>query len=104
MRILVTGAAGQLGAVIVGRFKAQGHEVVACSRSDLDVTRLKDVTARARAVVPDAIVNCAAFNDVDGAEERQIDALEVNALAVRTLARAAGEVHAVLVHYSSDFV
>ena len=51
-----------------------------------------------------SIVNCAAFNDVDGAETRPLDALAVNALAVRSLARAADAAGATLVHYSTDFV
>jgi dTDP-4-dehydrorhamnose reductase len=50
------------------------------------------------------IVNCAAFNDVDGAEERPEQALAVNAFAVRSLALAAETAGAVLVHYSTDFV
>jgi dTDP-4-dehydrorhamnose reductase len=61
----------------------------------------------ARAVAdagPDAIVNCAAFNDVDGAEDRPEQALAVNAFAVRSLALAAEKAGAVLVHYSTDFV
>ena len=53
---------------------------------------------------PNVIINCAAFNDVDGAEDRPVDALSVNAFALRTLARAADAVGATLVHYSTDFV
>src|SRR6185369_6701336 len=53
---------------------------------------------------PDAIVNGASYNDVDGAEDRAVDALEINAFAVRALARAASTVGAALVHYSTDFV
>ena len=55
-------------------------------------------------VGPDAIVNCAAYNAVDEAEDRPVEALQANAFAVRTLARAAAAHGAVLVHYSSDFV
>jgi dTDP-4-dehydrorhamnose reductase len=61
----------------------------------------------ARAVAesaPNVIVNCAAFNDVDGAETAPAAALAVNAFAVRSLARAAMDVGAALVHYSTDFV
>ena len=55
-------------------------------------------------VRPDVIVNCAAYNDVDGAEDHPVDALNVNAFAVRALARAAPAHGATLVHYSTDFV
>ena len=53
---------------------------------------------------PDVVVNCAADNDVDGAETEPLRALAVNAFAVRALARAADECGAALVHYSTDFV
>ena len=53
---------------------------------------------------PDAVVNCAAYNDVDGAEDHASDAIRVNALAVRALARACADAGAALVHYSTDFV
>ena len=103
MRIAVVGARGQLGAAIVQEFLA-AHEVMPFGHAELDITdaaAVRDTIARAR---PDAIVNCAAYNDVDGAEDRPVDALNVNALGVRALAQAAEEVGATLVHYSTDFV
>src|ERR1700674_4809545 len=103
MRITVVGAHGQLGRAVVGECSA-GHEVTALTRGELDVTDdagVRDAMARAR---PDAIINCAAYNDVDGAEEHPIDALNSNAIAVRALARAATRVNATFVHYSTDFV
>jgi dTDP-4-dehydrorhamnose reductase len=78
--------------------------VVAHTRKSLDLTRGGDVRAAVRAAAPSVIVNCAAFNDVDGAESRPADAFSVNAFAVRTLARCAEEAHAVFVHYGTDFV
>jgi len=104
MHIFVTGAAGQLGAVIVRRCREAGWRVSTATRQDVDITRhdaVMDATARLR---PDVIVNCAAFNDVDGAEDRAEVALAVNAFAVRSLARAAREYGATLVHYGTDFV
>lgn len=101
-RVLVTGANGQLAAFIVQAFA--DWEVVAHTRQSLDVT---DATAVARVVAdasPHLIVNCAAFNDVDGAESRAVEALAINAFAVRSLSRAADAVGATLVHYSTDFV
>ena len=101
-RMIVTGADGQLAQAIRSAFR--DREIVALTRSMLDVT---DHAAVAR-VVSDArpwlIVNCTAFNDVDGAEDRPLDALAVNAFALRSLARAAEAVGAVLVHYGTDFV
>jgi dTDP-4-dehydrorhamnose reductase len=100
--VLVTGAHGQLGAAIVRRFTA--CEVVAHTRATLDVTDARAVAAAVSSARPDVIVNCAAFNDVDGAEDRPTEALAVNAFAVRGLARAAETAGATLVHYSTDFV
>lgn len=101
--ILVTGAAGQLGEAMAERLGA-GHEVVAATRADLDVTNPAAVSSVVASVCPDVIVNCAAYTNVDGAEDHPVDALAVNAWAVRSLARAATEIDATLVHYSTDFV
>ncbi len=103
MKVFVTGAAGQLGSAIVREF-ARGHDVVSRTITDLDLTRHDDVQADVAAVAPDVIVNCAAYNDVDGAEDDPVKALEVNGFAVRSLAAAARAAGAVLVHYSTDFV
>ena len=101
-RVMVTGAAGQLGAMIVRLFA--DCEVTALTSAILDITDAAAVDRAVNAVHPDVIINCAAFNDVDGAETRPADAFAVNAFAVRTLARAAEDVRARLVHYSTDFV
>ena len=101
-RVMVTGAAGQLGALIVRAF-AQ-HDVAAFTSATLDITDAAAVDRTVRSVNPEVIVNCAAFNDVDGAEARPADAFAVNAFAVRSLARAAESIGARLVHYSTDFV
>ena len=103
MRFLVTGAAGQLGSVIVERFSAFG-DVTPMTRNDLDISREPDVLRAVRDARPDVIVNCSAYNQVDRAEEEAADALNVNAFGVLALARAAREAGAVLVHYSTDFV
>jgi dTDP-4-dehydrorhamnose reductase len=55
-------------------------------------------------IAPALIINCAAFNNVDGAEDRPVDALAANAFGVRSLARGAQRHGATLVHYSTDFV
>ena len=101
-RVLVTGANGQLAAFVVQQFS--DREVIALTRQSLDVTDPDAVARTVAAAKPDLIVNCAAFNDVDGAESRATEALAINALAVRSLSRAADMAGATLVHYSSDFV
>ena len=103
MTALVTGAAGQLG-LEVGRVFARDGRVVALSRVGLDITDHEAVLRVTRETQPDVIVNCAAYNDVDGAETDPVTAMEVNGFAVRSLAEAARQADAVLVHYGTDFV
>jgi dTDP-4-dehydrorhamnose reductase len=103
MRVVVTGARGQLGAAIVHEF-CSAHEVTALGREELDVTDDAAVAEKMDALHPDAIVNTAAYNDVDGAEDHPVEALNGNAFAVRALARAAERAGSALVHYSTDFV
>jgi dTDP-4-dehydrorhamnose reductase len=103
MRIVVTGAAGQLGTTLVRGF-ADRAEIVALSRQLLDLGDPAAVARRIAAERPDVVINCAAFNDVDGAEDRAADAIRTNAGAVRALARACRETGATFVHYGTDFV
>jgi dTDP-4-dehydrorhamnose reductase len=103
MRIAVTGARGQLGAALVHELAA-GHDVRGFGHAELDVSDEGAVAAAMAEVAPQVILNGAAFTDVDGAEDRPIDALNSNAFGVRALANAAREQRAILVHYSTDFV
>lgn len=101
-RLFVTGASGQLGAAVVAAFA--DRQVVAHSSATLNLVNAAAVWQAVAAARPDVIVNCAAFNDVDAAESRPVDAFAVNAFAVRSLARAAEAQGARLIHYSTDFV
>jgi dTDP-4-dehydrorhamnose reductase len=103
MKIAVAGAQGQLGAAVVHAF-ASGHDVIPLGHEDLDITDDRAVASAMERLRPDAIVNCAAYNDVDGAEDHPVEALNLNAFGVRALAGGAAAIGAVLVHYGSDFV
>jgi dTDP-4-dehydrorhamnose reductase len=103
LRIAVVGAGGQLGAAVLREF-ASAHDTIAFTHAELDVT---DDAAVARAIErarPDVIVNGAAYNEVDAAEDHPVEALNLNAFAVKALAYAARTVDATLVHFGSDFV
>jgi dTDP-4-dehydrorhamnose reductase len=102
MRILVTGASGQLGKAMLAQLWSD--EVSAATQADLDIRDPLAVRARLERDRPQVVMNCAAFTDVDGAEDDAVGAFEVNAFAVRTLADAAEAVGAALVHFSTDFV
>jgi dTDP-4-dehydrorhamnose reductase len=103
MRVLITGAGGQLGNAMTRRLGSE-HDVIAWTRQDIDLTRHRGVREAIVELAPDAIVNCASYNNVDGAEDDQVTALDVNAMVVGTLARAAAAVGAVFLHYGTDFV
>ncbi len=102
-RVLVTGAAAQLASALRRRL-AGTCALTAATRSQLDVTNSADVARGFRDLRPEVVINCASFNDVDGAERRAPEALAVNGLAVASLAREAAAAGAVLVHFSTDFV
>ena len=102
MRVLITGARGLLGAAIVQEFR--DADVHAFGHDQLDVADEAAVTDAVETTRPDIVINCAAYNDVDRAEQEADAALRVNALGVLALARAARGAGAVLVHYGTDFV
>jgi dTDP-4-dehydrorhamnose reductase len=85
-------------------FRARGDEVRAVAHTDLDIVDAPAVQRLVGEMAPDAIINCAAFNDVDAAETNASSAFAVNAFGVLALAQAARLAGASLVHYSTDFV
>ncbi len=102
MKILLLGAAGQLGRQIQARNHT--HEVVPLTRKDLDIADLSRVREAVLAHRPDLVINAAAFNDVDRAEADRDAAFTGNALGPRNLALAAAETGAAILHVSTDYV
>jgi dTDP-4-dehydrorhamnose reductase len=102
LRILVTGAGGQVGSEVAARLPH--HEVVALDRSACDLADRHSVEQAVAAAAPAAVINCAAWTDVDGCEADPERAVLVNALGVRHLAAACARVGAHLVHVSTDYV
>ena len=88
MRILVAGAAGMLGREVTAACHARDHEVVALAHAALDITDPAAVDRELSRYEPDAVVNCAAFTDVDGAEDDEAGAMRVNDEAAAQLAAA----------------
>jgi dTDP-4-dehydrorhamnose reductase len=104
MRVLVTGADGMLGHDVLRVAEDMRHQVVALSHDDLDVTdpaRVERVITRER---PGAVINCAAWTNVDGAEESERDASLINAQGAGFVADAANKVDAKIVYISTDYV
>ena len=104
MRLLVTGGAGMLGQAVAAAATRLGHDVVALSRAELDITDADHVRRVVAAAEPRAVVNCAAWTDVDGAETAEATATAVNGDGAGNVARAAAEVGARIVHVSTDYV
>jgi dTDP-4-dehydrorhamnose reductase len=104
MRLLITGAAGMLGRDLAAAAGGAGHDVVALARAELDITDPAAVRAATREARPDAVVNCAAYTNVDGAETEPELALAINGVAAGHVAAAAAEAGAHVVHVSSDYV
>ncbi|HEY4279221.1 MAG TPA: dTDP-4-dehydrorhamnose reductase [Conexibacter sp.] len=103
-RLVVTGAGGMLGQDVVRVARAAGHEVVALGRAELDVSDRAAVDVAVAGAHADALVNCAAWTDVDGAESDRDGAAAANATAPGLLAQAAASAGTRLVHVSTDYV
>ncbi|MGW9531063.1 dTDP-4-dehydrorhamnose reductase [Paenibacillus terrae] len=104
MKVLVTGASGQLGKDVVNVFQGQGHDVLGYDREQLDITDLEQAVKIVGQYQPDAIIHCAAYTAVDAAESDIDGAYQVNASGTRNMALAAEKVGAKLVYISTDYV
>lgn len=104
MKVMITGAHGQLGRCLQDRLAGSGHEVVAAGRAELDITSEGAVSSFVSAARPDVIINAAAYTAVDKAEAERDLAFSVNEDAVANLAKAANQIGALLVHVSTDYV
>ncbi|MBO0767907.1 MAG: dTDP-4-dehydrorhamnose reductase [Solirubrobacterales bacterium] len=104
MRLLITGAGGMLGQDVHSAATAAGHQVSALTRAELDIIDGAAVRAAFEAARPDAVINCAAYTQVDKAENEAEAAKQANAVAPGVLAGAAAEAGAWLVHVSTDYV
>ncbi len=103
MKVLVTGAGGQLGRALLASAPA-GAETVAADHSTLDIADAAAVERFVSELAPTHIFNAAAYTAVDRAESEEAAALAINGHAVGHLAAAAAEAGAQLVHVSTDFV
>jgi dTDP-4-dehydrorhamnose reductase len=104
MKYLVTGRNGQLARAFIRKFEARSTDFSAPDEARLDITNSANVMEAVAAYKPDVIINCAAYNLVDKAEQEREKAFAVNAAGPKNLARAAGKHKAVLVHFGSDYV
>jgi dTDP-4-dehydrorhamnose reductase len=104
MKLLVTGAAGMLGRDVMLAAGNAGHDVVGYGRAELDITNPEALSRRLDLERPDVVINCAAWTDVDGAEDAEEAAFAVNGAGAGNVAAAAAKVEARILHVSTDYV
>lgn len=105
MKVIVTGANGQLGQAILQQIKQEGElHVVGLTRKELDLSDLTHISHVLDELKPDAIINCAAYTAVDLAEDEPEKANVINHLAVKTLGEWCKANAVKLIHLSTDYV
>ena len=104
MKVLITGAGGQLGHDLVRTCTEAGDDVIACDRSSLDLADRDSVAQAITGTAPDVVVNAGAWTAVDDCESDPDRAWRTNALGVRWVADAARRVGAHVVQVSTDYV
>jgi dTDP-4-dehydrorhamnose reductase len=104
MKILLTGKNGLLGRDCLQALQSKGHEVLASDIRELDITDLAQVEEAVSRFRPHALVNCAAFTQVDLSETERDAAVQGNITGPRNLALSAAHHEVLLVHVSSDYV
>lgn len=104
MKILVTGAMGQLGRDVTELCRSGGHTVFALDRQEMDITDWEQVKAAFEALRPDAVIHTAAYTAVDRAEAEPDEAYRVNTVGTRNIAAASERVGARCCYISTDYV
>ena len=104
MRVLVTGAKGQLGTDLVRTCRDAGDEVIACARAELDLTDRDSVLSAITSSRPDVVLNAGAWTAVDACESDPDRAFRTNAMGVRWVTEAARLTGAHALHVSTDYV
>lgn len=104
MRILVTGAKGQLGTDVMRELLSRGHEAVGIDIDEADITDKDDIVRAVTKAAPQAVIHCAAWTAVDAAEDDPAAARRVNAEGTRNVAEACASVGAKMMYISTDYV
>jgi dTDP-4-dehydrorhamnose reductase len=104
VKVLVTGAGGQLGSELTELLPNNGHQAIALAHKDLDVTDAKAVERAVQEHHPDLVINTGAYTNVDGSEKEVGTAYEANALGPRNLAVSCERLECDLLHVSTNYV
>ena len=104
MKVLVTGANGMLAKAVIADCLQKGDEVLAFTRQELDISDREDIFEKFTFERPDAVINCAAYTDVDGSETNVERCFGANAAGVENLALGCREIDSAFVTISTDYV
>lgn len=103
LKLVIIGSGGRLGSAL-DRIYNGVHEVTGFRREDLDLMRGEDIEKKLGALSFDVLINCAALTNVDYCETNEREALQINALAVKTIAEICAKKNARCIHISTDYV
>lgn len=104
MKVAVIGANGQLGSDVAAMFAKHGDAVIPITHADIELTDIDSISKCLKGLQPQLVVNTAAMHQVERCEQEPEKAFAVNALGSRNLALVTGELGAVLMHVSTDYV
>lgn len=104
IRVLVTGANGQLGTDLVKALEKNGFDVIATTRKDFDLTNYADVENIIKTYRPDVVIHTAAYTKVDDAERNKEQCYNTNVIGTENIAKAVREINSRLVFISTDYV
>ncbi|MEZ5347053.1 MAG: dTDP-4-dehydrorhamnose reductase [Pyrinomonadaceae bacterium] len=104
MKILITGANGMVARSVFRHCREMEDDVTALTRQELDIAKRDQVSEVLRDTGPDAVINCAAYTDVDGSEANRDECYAVNAAGVENLALASKEINCAFLTISTDYV
>ncbi len=103
-KVLVTGAKGMLGQDLVPILEDEDYDVIETDIDNLDITDFNQVESVLNKEIPDIVIHCAAYTNVDGAETDIETATKVNVLGTENIAKACGQKNITMVYISTDYV
>jgi len=105
LKILITGAKGQMGRALKKQFKDKaGYDLVLTDLDEMDITDKRDVARVLEAKKPDVVINCAAHTKVDLCEDDKVNATMINVTGAENLAKASAAIGAKIIHLSTDYI
>ena len=104
MKYIITGSSGQLAKAFIKKFTKLNFDFIAPSEQDLDITNKEKILNVFSQYKPDVVINCAAYNNVEYAQQDNSKAFLINKTAVTNLVEESGKYKAKLVHFGSDYV